>query len=544
MFNPILAASVTLAVVLLALYRVVRRSTIRHIRGPPPPSLLFGHEEAIITQDEVGDLEFKYLREYGPTWKLGGNFGTDVLMTADPKAMQHIYHKSGYNYLKRASQNQVGTLLSGPGIVAAPTQESHQRHRKSMNPAFSLTHLRTFVPVFRRLSNKLADKLKEELSNSSTGETDVMVNKWLSRATLDIIGETAFDFQYDALDNGNSRISRAYENLFKDISYKPSGLFSLFVSVWDYLPQPLLDSFRCIPLHPFTRIRQMHDLYLEYGKQILREQRATTDVEKMARSKDVMSLLIRANGSADAKTRLSDAELLAEMFTLTLAGHETTSSTLTFLLYELSRHPEYQDRMREEIREVRAQVTARGDNDFTIEDMDKLTLTMHAIKETLRFHAIVSALPRIASKDDVIPLQYPVVSETGETVTEVPVRAGQVIYTSFAAYHRLTDIWGADANEWNPDRWFRPDMGKQTSVGVFSNLMTFSAGVRACIGWRFSVIEMQTILYDLVEKFRFSLPAENMVIKRAPAGLIMIPIVVGKEELNVAMPLRLSLVQY
>ncbi len=71
------------------------------------------------------------------------------------------------------------------------------------------------------------------------------------------------------------------------------------------------------------------------------------------------------------------------MFTLTLAGHETTSSTLTFLLYELSRNQEYQIRMREEIRSVRARVTARGGNEFTIEDLESLTLTINAIKVCL-----------------------------------------------------------------------------------------------------------------------------------------------------------------
>ena len=51
-------------------------------------------------------------------------------------------------------------------------------------------------------------------------------------------------------------------------------------------------------------------------------------------------------------------------------------------------------------------------------------------------HSIVSYLPRLASKDDVIPLLHPIVSTKGETITEIPVRAGQVIYTSFAVYHR------------------------------------------------------------------------------------------------------------
>ena len=78
--------------------------------------------------------------------------------------------------------------------------------------------------------------------------------------------------------------------------------------------------------------------------------------------------------------RLGEEEMIAEMYTLTLAGHETTSGTLTFLLYELAKNQQYQNRMRQEIRNVRAQITARGGSQFTIEDLDSLTLTMNAIK--------------------------------------------------------------------------------------------------------------------------------------------------------------------
>ena len=89
---------------------------------------------------------------------------------------------------------------------------------------------------------------------------------------------------------------------------------------------------------------------------------------------------VKANSSADPRARLDDEELIAEMYSLTLAGHETTSSTLAFLLYELARNPQYQDRMRQEIREARARVIARGDNRFKTEDLDSLTLSTNAIK--------------------------------------------------------------------------------------------------------------------------------------------------------------------
>ncbi len=148
------------------------------------------------------------------------------------------------------------------------------------------------------------------------------------------------------------------------------------------------------------------------------------------------------------------------MNTLTLAGHETTSAALSFILYELARHPEYQERMRQEIRDARAKVIARGGNELTTGDLDSLTLSINAIKasavpvlgaqrertltmttvrvvqETLRFHPAALGLPRVAVKDDVIPLARPVVSTTGETVSEIPIKAGQVFYASFVGYQR------------------------------------------------------------------------------------------------------------
>ncbi len=57
-------------------------------------------------------------------------------------------------------------------------------------------------------------------------------------------------------------------------------------------------------------------------------------------------------------------------------------------------------------------------------------------QETLRIHPIATGLPRVALKDDVIPLAHPIVSSTGETVSEIPIKAGQVLYASFAGYQR------------------------------------------------------------------------------------------------------------
>ena len=93
-----------------------------------------------------------------------------------------------------------------PTLTSLPMKgKDHQRHRKIMNPAFSAAHLRTFLQLFQRVSgkvwpsllqsrcpkltpyDKLSDKWKDQLT--ATGELNIQLNRWLSRATLDVIGE-------------------------------------------------------------------------------------------------------------------------------------------------------------------------------------------------------------------------------------------------------------------------------------------------------------------------------------------------------------------
>lgn len=86
--------------------------------------------------------------------------------------MQHVFHKSGYNYVKRRDQTEMTRMFTGPGIISAqgkfpisPPQvvesnlwsigEVHQRHRKIMNPAFSAPQLRTFLTLFQDVGVKV-----------------------------------------------------------------------------------------------------------------------------------------------------------------------------------------------------------------------------------------------------------------------------------------------------------------------------------------------------------------------------------------------------
>lgn len=94
---------------------------------------------------------------------------------------------------------------------------------------------------------------------------------------------------------------------------------------------------------------------------------------------------------------------------------------------------------------------------------------------------------RVAGNDDVIPLAEPVLTRSGEFISEIPIAKGQVITASLCSYNRyvtyfrsslqfrltcrrLTSIWGKDAHEWNPMRFIGSSAEKQVKVGMYANL--------------------------------------------------------------------------
>ncbi|KAF4581513.1 hypothetical protein EYR38_002842 [Pleurotus pulmonarius] len=525
----------SLVLLIVSLWIRHRRDSVRRLRGPPSPSWLLGNELEMRGQAEVGDLDFAWSREYGATFKINACWGNQVVFTSDPRALQHIFHTSSYHYPKRADANQSVRNIMGRGIVWA-AGDVHQRHRKVMNPAFTAQQLRAFLPLFQSTASRMSQKWKDLIQ---TGDQTFNVSRWLARSTLDAIGEAAFDYRFGAIDNAHSELSKCFENLFADTILYPPKWDLLFKALWRYIPPPILQVVEYIPTKEYRRFRNFKALAKRIGKELI-EQKADGAIAEGS-SRDMLSVLVRSNTSEDPKRQLDEDEILSQMTTIMLAGHETTASTLTWLLYELCRHPEDQKKMREEIQELRAKLPSGSD--FSIAHLDSLTFTNACLKEVLRLHPIVPSLVRTADRDDVVPLALPITTQDGEILTELHVKKGQDFSLSISTYNRLPSVWGDDADEWNPRRFLdaAKDKEKQVSIGVYANLMTFSAGVRGCIGWRFALIELQALAVEAIEHFKFALP-KGVEIMRLPAG-IMVPMVKGKMHEGTQMPLHVSLAE-
>ncbi|KAF9024028.1 cytochrome P450 [Hymenopellis radicata] len=527
-----LTLSVTLAYALYFLFKRSRRVSIAHIRGPPFSSWWHGNLYDLV-RVQTAEADFKWRAMYGDVIRLHAPLGEDRLLVSDPKAIQYIFHTAPYRFPKPPSRRSISRTLFGPGLTNVDGDD-HKRARKIMLPGFMGSEAKSSLPIFFGCAEKMAEQWQDMIASDPAQSAVIDIPNWTSRATLDAIGQAAFDYQFGALDDAQNALAKAYTNFFFKVFGIPNKAAVLVFSVLDNLPVRLTDFFfthfppkRLLSALATTRLAN------SVSKDLVEEKSSALLGCKGRR--DIMSLLVKANRTEDPKAKLSEKELLAQMNIIILGGHETTSNTLSFVLIEMCKNPDMQKRVRQEIH-------SKGNTrDFTAADFGSMPYLTAFIKETLRFHPVVYNLWRIAGGDDVIPLMYPITTETGEVLTELPVPKGVHITTSIAAYNRNTDIFGEDADIFNPDRWLRESEVQRKNkvpLGVYANLFSFSGGARSCIGWQFAVLALHAFMVELIGQFEFEFADVTPESIRREACNIMTPTLRDDVAKGAQLPLR------
>ncbi|XP_027765889.1 leukotriene-B(4) omega-hydroxylase 2-like [Empidonax traillii] len=177
---------------------------------------------------------------------------------------------------------------------------------------------------------------------------------------------------------------------------------------------------------------------------------------------------------------LSDEDIAAEADTFMFEGHDTTASGLAWLFYNLAGHPEYQERCRQEVREILA---GRDSEDIEWEDLSRLPFTTMCIKESLRLHPPVTAVSRRCTQD--------VALRDGRVIPK-----GVICLMSIYGTHHNPELW-PDPEVYNPLR-FSPENTKGRSPTSF---IPFSAGPRNCIGQSFAMAEMKVVTALTLSRF-------------------------------------------
>ncbi|XP_035300959.1 cytochrome P450 4F6 isoform X2 [Cricetulus griseus] len=318
-----------------------------------------------------------------------------------------------------------GLLLSSGG------KWSH--HRRMLTPAFHFDILKPYVKIFNKSVNIMHAKW-QRLTAKGIARLDMFEH--ISLMTLDSLQKCIFSFDSNCQESPSKYIAAILE-LSSLIMKRHRQLFLHMDFLYYLTPDGRRFRKACDLVHDFT------DAVIRERRRTLNSQGVDEFVKAKAKSKtlDFIDVLLMAKDEHGKE--LSDEDVRAEADTFMFGGHDTTASGLSWILYNLARHPEYQERCRQEVREL---LRDREPQEIEWDDLAQLPFLTMCIKESLRLHPPVTMILRCCTQDIVLP--------DGRVIPK-----GNVCAISIFGVHHNPSVWP------DPEELHRTDFRHERDEG-------------------------------------------------------------------------------
>ncbi|RHY17645.1 hypothetical protein DYB32_010487, partial [Aphanomyces invadans] len=393
-------------------------------------------------------------------------------------------------------------LTGGDGLLSTEG-ETHHHQRKMLTPLFTHAKVKEFINIFADHTQHLVTHLTPVVDAG----TPVDMLEMLTKMSLDIIGVAAFGYKFGSLKNENERVIEAYK-----VMNEPHDLLHFVGAL-------LIPGFRSWPLPRLIRRRQAKRMLYEAVDNVIATKLKTPTAPSA--SKDLLDLML------DGEHTVSAEEARTHVMTFMLAGHETTSCTLAWVLAMLATHPTAEATVRAECR----QAAAKHGKTIGWSALGELKYVLALIQETLRLYPSVSLLaPRLCMQDDLLPM-----------ADGKPYRVPKVsIPNEFILGTDSTKIDGhGEISSSTLDRFvdgsatFAADKALRGGHGNTYYYMPFSTGPKNCIGMRFAMAELQVVVANLVLNHTFKL-TQDANINPMAAGITIKPVALAMTIESVA----------
>ena len=424
---------------LAPMLRDFRNERATPIPFPPGDTNLSIARARAMLRDPLALLLGAYER-YGPVFTLR-LLTTNVIVMLGPEANHHLLVSNAQNFSWREGSMQNLIPLLGDGLLTIDG-EFHRRSRKIMLPAFHRERIAAALDT-------MVAETDAAMAGWQAGDR-VDLYEWTRELALRIAMRALFGLDPDGPVARSMDAARLFEEALGFYSYD--------------IPVQILRG-------PGTPWRRMQRARRELDRLIYAE---INDRRRSGeRGMDLLSLLLDATDE-DGST-LDDRHVRDEVMTLLFAGHDTTTSTVAFMFYELARHPDVADRLAAE----------------------ELDLDM-VLDETLRMYPPAWVGPRRAIE----PFEVCGVRCPG---------GAPVFYSSWASHH-LPDVWD-EPFEFRPER-FAEEARAALPKGAY---VPFGGGSRQCIGMRFGQLEIRTIATAMLKRFSYELaPGYQLRVRQQP----------------------------
>lgn len=398
---------------------------------------IFGHTFRILKDPMSFGL---YMREkYGDIYRYNGFFRNTVTMLG-PDANEFILMDRKKNFSSELGWTPYLGRLFPRGLMLLDFDE-HKGHRHIMATAFKTGPMKGYLD---RLNAEMPKRIAEWGKTGSFQFYDAIKKLSLDMATTVFLG---LDPNADS-----SKINKA----LTDMVAASMGIIRI--------PLPGTIMARGVKGRKFMVDFLMKEIPNRRG------------VEQS----DIFTQL--CNAEDDDGNRFSDQEIVDHMIFLWMAAHDTVTSSVTTLVYELGKNPKWQEKIREEIRSL-----GLNNDALPYEKINDLVLTEYAFKESLRKNPPVPATPRMTVRD-VEFKGYMIPKDT-------------IVSASAVATHRDPDIW-PEPEKFDPMR-FSPEGGTKTRHRYA--WVPFGGGAHMCLGLHFAYMQMKVIMTHLLPHYDITL---------------------------------------
>ncbi|KAJ3614488.1 hypothetical protein NHX12_018060 [Muraenolepis orangiensis] len=410
-----------------------------------------------------------------------------VLCTTDISMIKTVLVKECYSVFT----NRRNLRLNGPLYDAVSIAEDHhwKRIRNILSPSFTSGRLKEMFDLMKQHSANLVSSMQKKADKNEVLE----LKEFFGPYSMDVVTSTAFSVDIDSLNNPSDPFVVNIKKMVKLDFFDPIFILIVFFPFMAPIFEKLEYSFFPTSVTDF--------FYASLKK--IKASRLANKQEERSRV-DFLQLMIDSQTKKDGSNEkeqmkgLTDHEVLSQAMIFIFAGYETSSSSLSFLAYNLALNPGPMTKLQQEIDSA---FPNQGTVDYqTLNQMEYLDTV---INESLRLYPIAPRLERVAKAT--VKINGLVIPK--DTLFMVP------LWT----LHRDPEFW-PKPEEFQPER-FNKENKKWIEPYTY---MPFGMGPRNCIGMRFAVVMMKLAMVEILQRFSFVVCDETEIpLEMDVQGLLM-----------------------
>lgn len=415
--------------------------------------------------------------EFGDIYKVRLGL-TGLTVIAQPELIQKILKSRPLHFRRASKLDEVMRREDINGLFNAEG-EDWKVHRRIVTRGLDIKHLQKFFPAMSAITGRF----HQNMENAARSGKPYRVQEDLLKYTVDVTTSLAFGIDMNTLQQSKGTIQDQMEKIFPMIFRRinsPFAWYKYYSTSKDHAFEKALRT-----------IEMQIDEFIEVGRK-----RIALSTYQNDKPENILDALLIA---AEEEETITDREIKSNLLTLLMAGEDTTAHSLAWAIYMICKHPEVQQKLKEESHRV-----LKGDNYLREYSEHQLLIYTNAvIQETLRLKAVAPVM--LAEPIEDIELD-------GYRFT----KGSRLVLLTRSSGMREEHF--SSAHLFNPDRWL---MTGQCPVHVPDSMMPFGHGPRLCPGKNLAILEMKLVLSMIAKNFSLELTEPGQNVKENMAFTMM-----------------------